>query len=113
MNLNPTIDIFSQHFNNVLPRFMSTSRRYREIAIDTINKVWMLYIWIARMIKKCKSRIYDYVILTRRQLNTILYVIVILSKNLNFLVKCRCIYVIIGWILMSIILKGSYKLKIN
>ncbi|KAA6364048.1 MAG: putative reverse transcriptase, partial [Streblomastix strix] len=30
MNLNPTIDLFSQHFNNLLPRFMSTIRGHGE-----------------------------------------------------------------------------------
>ncbi|KAA6380939.1 MAG: hypothetical protein EZS28_023535 [Streblomastix strix] len=38
MNLNPTIDLFSQYFNNLLPRFMSTIREHREIAIDALNQ---------------------------------------------------------------------------
>ncbi|KAA6362377.1 MAG: hypothetical protein EZS28_042095, partial [Streblomastix strix] len=40
MNLNPTIDLFSQHFNNLLPRFMSTIRGHGEIAIDALNQTW-------------------------------------------------------------------------
>ncbi|KAA6379851.1 MAG: hypothetical protein EZS28_024621 [Streblomastix strix] len=40
MNLNPTIDIFSQHFNNPLPRFMSTIRGHGEIAIVALNQTW-------------------------------------------------------------------------
>ncbi|KAA6335896.1 MAG: hypothetical protein EZS28_052921, partial [Streblomastix strix] len=40
MNLNPTIDLFSQHFNNILPRFMSTIRGHGEVAINALNKVW-------------------------------------------------------------------------
>ncbi|KAA6398449.1 MAG: hypothetical protein EZS28_006022 [Streblomastix strix] len=40
MNLNPTIDLFSQHFNNPLPRFISTIRRHKEIAIDALNQAW-------------------------------------------------------------------------
>ncbi|KAA6372115.1 MAG: putative reverse transcriptase [Streblomastix strix] len=38
MNLNPTIDSFSQHFNNLLPRLMSTIRGQGEIAIDALNQ---------------------------------------------------------------------------
>ncbi|KAA6368351.1 MAG: putative Transposon Tf2-6 polyprotein, partial [Streblomastix strix] len=38
LNLNPTIDLFSQHFNNLLPRFMSTIRGHGEIAIDALNQ---------------------------------------------------------------------------
>ncbi|KAA6380423.1 MAG: hypothetical protein EZS28_024051 [Streblomastix strix] len=40
MNLNPTIDLFSQHFNNLLPRFMSTIRGHGETAIDALNQTW-------------------------------------------------------------------------
>ncbi|KAA6388604.1 MAG: hypothetical protein EZS28_015870 [Streblomastix strix] len=40
MNLNPTIDLFSQHFNNLLPRFMSTTRGHGETAIDALNQTW-------------------------------------------------------------------------
>ncbi|KAA6386677.1 MAG: hypothetical protein EZS28_017798 [Streblomastix strix] len=40
MNLNSTIDLFSQHFNNLLPRFMSTIRGHGEIAIDALNQAW-------------------------------------------------------------------------
>ncbi|KAA6366699.1 MAG: hypothetical protein EZS28_037776 [Streblomastix strix] len=40
MNLNQTIDLFSQHFNNLMPRLMSTIREYGEIAIDALNKIW-------------------------------------------------------------------------
>ncbi|KAA6397694.1 MAG: hypothetical protein EZS28_006781 [Streblomastix strix] len=40
MNLNPAIDLFSQHFNNLLPRFMSTIRGHGEIAIDALNQTW-------------------------------------------------------------------------
>ncbi|KAA6403508.1 MAG: hypothetical protein EZS28_000973 [Streblomastix strix] len=38
MNLNQTINLFSQHFNNLLPRFMSTIRGYGEIAINAFNQ---------------------------------------------------------------------------
>ncbi|KAA6366195.1 MAG: hypothetical protein EZS28_038279 [Streblomastix strix] len=40
MNLNPTTDLLSQHFNNLLPRFMPTIRGHGEIAIDALNQVW-------------------------------------------------------------------------
>ncbi|KAA6362142.1 MAG: hypothetical protein EZS28_042332 [Streblomastix strix] len=40
MNLNQIIYLFSQHFNNLLPRFMSTIRRHVEIAIDALNQTW-------------------------------------------------------------------------
>ncbi|KAA6358995.1 MAG: hypothetical protein EZS28_045478, partial [Streblomastix strix] len=40
MNLKPTIDLFSQNFNNLLPRFMSTIRGHGEIAIDAFNQTW-------------------------------------------------------------------------
>ncbi|KAA6372650.1 MAG: hypothetical protein EZS28_031823 [Streblomastix strix] len=40
MNLNQTIDLFSQHFNNLLPRFISTIRGHGEIAIDALNQTW-------------------------------------------------------------------------
>ncbi|KAA6396703.1 MAG: hypothetical protein EZS28_007771 [Streblomastix strix] len=40
MNLNQTIDLFSQHFNNLLPRFISTIIGYEQIAIDALNQVW-------------------------------------------------------------------------
>ncbi|KAA6398210.1 MAG: putative Transposon Tf2-6 polyprotein [Streblomastix strix] len=40
MNLNPIINLFSQHFNNLLPRFMSTIRGHGEIAIDAHNQTW-------------------------------------------------------------------------
>ncbi|KAA6368720.1 MAG: putative reverse transcriptase, partial [Streblomastix strix] len=47
MNLNPTIDLFSQHFNNLLPRFMSTIRGHGEIAIDALNQTWKMELpWI-------------------------------------------------------------------
>ncbi|KAA6374301.1 MAG: hypothetical protein EZS28_030172 [Streblomastix strix] len=38
MNLNPTIDLFSQHFNNLLLRFMSTIRGLGEVVIDALNQ---------------------------------------------------------------------------
>ncbi|KAA6401859.1 MAG: hypothetical protein EZS28_002620 [Streblomastix strix] len=38
MNVNPTIDLFLQHFKNLLLKFMSTIRRHREIAIDALNQ---------------------------------------------------------------------------
>ncbi|KAA6358788.1 MAG: putative Transposon Tf2-6 polyprotein, partial [Streblomastix strix] len=40
MKLSPTIDLFSQHFNNLLPRFMSTIRGHGETAIDALNQTW-------------------------------------------------------------------------
>ncbi|KAA6368459.1 MAG: hypothetical protein EZS28_036015 [Streblomastix strix] len=40
MNLNPTIDLFSQHFNNLLPRFMSTIGGHGETAKDALNQTW-------------------------------------------------------------------------
>ncbi|KAA6400650.1 MAG: hypothetical protein EZS28_003828 [Streblomastix strix] len=40
MNLKPTTDLFSQHFNYLLPRFMSTIGGHREIAIDALNQTW-------------------------------------------------------------------------
>ncbi|KAA6382812.1 MAG: hypothetical protein EZS28_021664 [Streblomastix strix] len=40
INLNPTIDLFSQHFNNQLPRFMSTIRGHKELAINVLNQTW-------------------------------------------------------------------------
>ncbi|KAA6361917.1 MAG: hypothetical protein EZS28_042555 [Streblomastix strix] len=47
MNLNPTINLFSQHFNNLLPRFMSPIRGHGEIAIDALNQAWkMELLWI-------------------------------------------------------------------
>ncbi|KAA6387097.1 MAG: putative reverse transcriptase [Streblomastix strix] len=47
MNLNPTIDLFSQHFNNLLPRFMLTIRGHGEIAIDALNQTWKMELpWI-------------------------------------------------------------------
>ncbi|KAA6393998.1 MAG: hypothetical protein EZS28_010477 [Streblomastix strix] len=39
MNLNPIIDLFSQHFYNLLPRFIQTIRGHGEIAIDALNQV--------------------------------------------------------------------------
>ncbi|KAA6397766.1 MAG: hypothetical protein EZS28_006703 [Streblomastix strix] len=42
MNLNLIIDLFSQHFNNLLPRFMSTIRGHGEIAIDALNQTWKM-----------------------------------------------------------------------
>ncbi|KAA6401432.1 MAG: hypothetical protein EZS28_003030 [Streblomastix strix] len=42
MNLNPTIDLFSKHFNNLLPRFMSTIRGHGEAAIDALNQTWKM-----------------------------------------------------------------------
>ncbi|KAA6375674.1 MAG: putative Transposon Tf2-6 polyprotein [Streblomastix strix] len=41
MNLNPTIDLFSQHFNNLPPRFMSTIKGHGKIAIDALNQTCM------------------------------------------------------------------------
>ncbi|KAA6396970.1 MAG: hypothetical protein EZS28_007504 [Streblomastix strix] len=38
LNLNPTIDLFSQHFNNLLPSFMSTIGGHGEIAINALNQ---------------------------------------------------------------------------
>ncbi|KAA6359330.1 MAG: hypothetical protein EZS28_045143 [Streblomastix strix] len=47
MNLNPTIDLFSQHFHNLLPRFMSTTRGHGETAIDALNQTWKMELpWI-------------------------------------------------------------------
>ncbi|KAA6376899.1 MAG: hypothetical protein EZS28_027574 [Streblomastix strix] len=47
MNLNPTIDLLSQHFNNLQPRFMQTIKGYGEITIDALNQVWKMEIpWI-------------------------------------------------------------------
>ncbi|KAA6395508.1 MAG: hypothetical protein EZS28_008961 [Streblomastix strix] len=40
MNLNPTIDLFSRHFNNLLPGFLSTIIGRGKIAFDTLNQVW-------------------------------------------------------------------------
>ncbi|KAA6366730.1 MAG: hypothetical protein EZS28_037744 [Streblomastix strix] len=39
MNLNPAIELFSQFFIIVQPRFMSTIREHREIAIDALSQV--------------------------------------------------------------------------
>ncbi|KAA6382699.1 MAG: hypothetical protein EZS28_021775 [Streblomastix strix] len=33
-------DLFSHHFNNILRRFFSTTKRHGEIAIDVLNHVW-------------------------------------------------------------------------
>ncbi|KAA6383269.1 MAG: hypothetical protein EZS28_021204 [Streblomastix strix] len=41
MNLNLIIDLFSQHFNNLLPRFMQTVRGHGQIAINALNQVRM------------------------------------------------------------------------
>ncbi|KAA6393042.1 MAG: hypothetical protein EZS28_011438 [Streblomastix strix] len=38
LNLNPTIDLLSQHFNNLLPRFMLTIGGHGKIAIDALNQ---------------------------------------------------------------------------
>ncbi|KAA6367671.1 MAG: hypothetical protein EZS28_036802 [Streblomastix strix] len=47
MNFNPTIDLFSQHFNNLLPRFMSTIIGRGKIAIDALNQTWKMELpWI-------------------------------------------------------------------
>ncbi|KAA6362766.1 MAG: hypothetical protein EZS28_041706, partial [Streblomastix strix] len=47
MNLNPSIDLFQQHFNNLLLRFMSTIRGHGEIAIDALNQTWKMELpWI-------------------------------------------------------------------
>ncbi|KAA6371076.1 MAG: hypothetical protein EZS28_033398 [Streblomastix strix] len=47
MNLIPTIDLFILHFNNLLPRFMSTIRRHGDIAIDALNQTWKMELpWI-------------------------------------------------------------------
>ncbi|KAA6383734.1 MAG: hypothetical protein EZS28_020732, partial [Streblomastix strix] len=47
MNLNPTIDLFSQHFNNQLLRFMSIIRGHGELTIDVLNQTWKKeYQWI-------------------------------------------------------------------
>ncbi|KAA6364129.1 MAG: putative reverse transcriptase [Streblomastix strix] len=40
MNLNPKIDLFSQYFNNLLPRFMSAIRGHGETATDALNQTW-------------------------------------------------------------------------
>ncbi|KAA6376166.1 MAG: hypothetical protein EZS28_028307 [Streblomastix strix] len=40
MNLNPAIDLFSQHFNNLLPRFMTTITGYGKIAIYALSQAW-------------------------------------------------------------------------
>ncbi|KAA6328175.1 MAG: hypothetical protein EZS28_053746, partial [Streblomastix strix] len=41
-NLNPTIDLFSQYFNNLLQIFMSTISEHGEIAIDALNQTWKM-----------------------------------------------------------------------
>ncbi|KAA6369927.1 MAG: hypothetical protein EZS28_034547, partial [Streblomastix strix] len=47
MNLIPTINLFSQHFNNLLPIFMSITRGHGEIAIDALNQTWKMELpWI-------------------------------------------------------------------
>ncbi|KAA6368254.1 MAG: hypothetical protein EZS28_036218 [Streblomastix strix] len=38
MNLNRAIDLFLQHFNNLLPRFMSIIGERREIAIEALSQ---------------------------------------------------------------------------
>ncbi|KAA6361764.1 MAG: hypothetical protein EZS28_042711 [Streblomastix strix] len=38
MNLKLTIDLLSQHFNNLLPKFMSTIKGHGKIAIDALNQ---------------------------------------------------------------------------
>ncbi|KAA6390856.1 MAG: hypothetical protein EZS28_013616 [Streblomastix strix] len=40
INLNPTIYLFPQHFNNLLQRFMSTIKGHGEIAIYPLNLIW-------------------------------------------------------------------------
>ncbi|KAA6389779.1 MAG: hypothetical protein EZS28_014694 [Streblomastix strix] len=40
MNLNSIIDLFSQHFNNLLPRFMQTIRGHGKVAIDALKQIW-------------------------------------------------------------------------
>ncbi|KAA6365718.1 MAG: hypothetical protein EZS28_038754 [Streblomastix strix] len=47
INFNPKIDLFSQHFNNLLPRFMSTIRGHGKIAIDALSQTWKMELpWI-------------------------------------------------------------------
>ncbi|KAA6386068.1 MAG: hypothetical protein EZS28_018405 [Streblomastix strix] len=38
MKMNPIINLFSQHFNNLLPRFLSTIRGHGETTIDALNQ---------------------------------------------------------------------------
>ncbi|KAA6365699.1 MAG: hypothetical protein EZS28_038775 [Streblomastix strix] len=38
MNLNPTIDLFLQHFNNLLTRFILIIRGLGEVVIDALNQ---------------------------------------------------------------------------
>jgi hypothetical protein len=40
MGIEPTIDLFSQHFNHLLPRFVSTSAGNGEEAVDALEQVW-------------------------------------------------------------------------
>ncbi|KAA6374779.1 MAG: hypothetical protein EZS28_029693 [Streblomastix strix] len=47
MNLILTKDLFSQYFNILLPRFMSTIIGDSEITIDALNLVWIMeFPWI-------------------------------------------------------------------
>ncbi|KAA6369639.1 MAG: hypothetical protein EZS28_034833, partial [Streblomastix strix] len=47
MNLNLTINLFSQYFNNLLPRFMMSIRGHGETAIDALNQAWKMELpWI-------------------------------------------------------------------
>ncbi|KAA6376069.1 MAG: hypothetical protein EZS28_028405 [Streblomastix strix] len=40
MKLNPIIDLFSQHLNNIVHRFMSSISGHWEITIYTLNLIW-------------------------------------------------------------------------
>ncbi|KAA6365396.1 MAG: hypothetical protein EZS28_039076, partial [Streblomastix strix] len=43
----PPRNLFSQHLNNLLPRFMSTIRGHGETAIDALNQTWKMELpWI-------------------------------------------------------------------
>ncbi|KAA6361512.1 MAG: hypothetical protein EZS28_042961 [Streblomastix strix] len=42
MNLNPTFDLFSNRFNNLLLRFIQTKSQNEEITIDAFNPTWKM-----------------------------------------------------------------------
>ncbi|KAA6375630.1 MAG: hypothetical protein EZS28_028845 [Streblomastix strix] len=44
---NPTIDLFSQYFNNLHPIFTSTTGVHGEITVDALNQTWTKeFLWI-------------------------------------------------------------------
>ncbi|KAA6378677.1 MAG: hypothetical protein EZS28_025795 [Streblomastix strix] len=112
MNLNQTIDLFLQLFNNLLQRFLLIIRGHWKIAIDALNQVWMKeFPWIhppislpAAVLKKIREERIRTILIAPPWPGQILY---------TELVNVNDQSLMLGWMskILELVLKNNHTLQ--